>query len=167
MAIVFKGKVFSVEVGTFRFPNGTQHQMEIVRHPPSVVLIPVPDDGRVILIRQFRAPLGRDIWEFPAGSLNAGESAEAAAARECEEEVALVPRRVERLLGLYPSPGFCDEEMIFFRVSDLQKPAPASLHKPDEDEDIHVQVFTIAEAKAMAARGEIIDLKTAFGLTLI
>ena len=169
MAIAFKGRVFSVEVGSFPFSNGTEHQMEIVRHPPSVVLIPVMDgkEGRVVLIRQFRAPLDRDIWEFPAGSLNAGESAEAAAARECEEEVGLVPRRVERIRGLYSSPGFCDEEMIFFRVSDLHPPAPDSPHKRDEDEDIHVQVFTIAEAKAMAARGEIIDLKTAYGLTLI
>jgi len=57
--------------------------------------------------------------------------------------------------------------MIFFRVSDLRPPAPDSPHKPDEDEDIHVQIFTVAEAKAMVARGDIIDMKTAYGLTLV
>jgi hypothetical protein len=69
--------------------------------------------------------------------------------------------------GLFPSPGFCDEELIFFRVSDLRPPAADSLRKPDADEDIHAQTFAIEEAKAMAARGDIIDLKTAYGLTLV
>ena len=63
------------------------------------------------------------MWELPAGSLNPGESAEAAAARECEEEIALRPERIERLGGFYPTPGFCDEELIFFRVSDLRAAA--------------------------------------------
>jgi ADP-ribose pyrophosphatase len=131
------------------------------------VLIPIQADGRVVLIRQYRHALGRSIWELPAGSLDPGESAEAAAARECEEEIGLAPARLDRLQGLYSTPGYCDEELIFFRVSDLRPPAPDSPHKPDDDEDIQAQAFTIADAKAMAARGEIIDLKTAYGLTLI
>jgi ADP-ribose pyrophosphatase len=165
--VVFKGRVFSVEVVDVRFPNGRTHQQEIVRHAPSVVLIPLQDDGRVILIRQYRASIARQTWELPAGSLNPGETAAAAAARECEEEVRLVPWRIEQVRGLFPAPGFCDEELIYFRVFDLRPPAPDSPHKPDEDEDIQVETFTVAEAKAMAARGEIVDLKTAYGLTLI
>jgi hypothetical protein len=78
-----------------------------------------------------------------------------------------VPHRIERLGGWYPAPGYCDEEMIFFKVSDLRPPPPDSRHKPDEDEDIFVQRFTVQDAKSMAARGEIVDLKTAYGLTLI
>jgi ADP-ribose pyrophosphatase len=105
--------------------------------------------------------------ELPAGSVNAGESADAAAARECEEEIALVPTRIERVRGFYPAPGFCDEELIFFRVSGLVAPRADSPHKPDEDEDIQTEAFTIADAKALVARGEIIDLKTAYGLTLL
>jgi len=167
MAIVYKGRVFSVEVDRMKFPNGSAHEVSVVRHAPSVVIIPMKDPGHVILIRQYRPSIARELWELPAGSLDPGEAAEAAAARECEEEIGLVPHRVERLRGLFPAPGFCDEELIFFRVSDLRPPAPDSVHKPDEDEDIHPQVFTIAEARAMAARGDIIDLKTAFGLTLI
>jgi ADP-ribose pyrophosphatase len=167
MAIVFKGRVFSIEVADIQFPDGRKRTMEIVRHPPSIVLLPMQADGRVVLIRQFRPTIEREIWELPAGSVNPGESAEAAAARECEEEIGLVPARVERLRGFYPAPGFSDEELIFFRVSGLAAPAPDSTHKPDEDEDIHAEAFTIAEAKALVARGDIIDLKTAYGLTLL
>ena len=165
--MVYKGRVFFVEVDKARFPNGREHDMAIVRHPPSVVLIPMQDDDHVILIRQYRHSIRREIWELPAGSLDGGESAEAAAARECEEEIGLVPRRVEKLRGLYPTPGYCDEEMIYFRVSEFGPPAPDSPHTPDDDEDILAQVFTVAEAKALVARGEIVDLKTAYGLTLI
>ena len=165
--IVYQGRVFSVEVDKARLPNGRELDMAIVHHPPSVVLLPMQDDDHVILIRQYRHSIRREIWELPAGSVDAGESAEAAAARECEEEIALVPGRVQRIVGLYPTPGYCDEEMIYFRVSDLHPPAPGSPHKADEDEDIYVQAFTISEAKALATRGEIIDLKTAYGLTLI
>jgi len=167
MAIVFTGRVFSVDVGTVRLPNGRQHQVEIVRHPPSVVLLPMPDYDHVVLVRQFRPSIGRDLWECPAGSLDDGESPESAAARECEEEIALVPGRVERLAALFPAPGFCDEELVFFRVSELRAPDPDSPHHPDEDEDILAQRFTRSEAKAMVARGEIVDLKSAYALTLI
>ncbi|HMB80776.1 MAG TPA: NUDIX hydrolase, partial [Vicinamibacterales bacterium] len=131
MTIIFKGRVFSVETGTRRFPNGEEHDVEIVRHSASVVLIPVDIDGRVIIVRQYRAPLDREIWEFPAGRLNEGESAEDAARRECEEEIGLVPHRLERIRALYPAPGFCDEELIFFRVWDLREPPADSPHKPD------------------------------------
>ena len=167
MAIVYKGRVFSVEVERRRFPNGQEHEVAIVRHPPSVVLVPIADDGRVILIRQYRASVGREMWEFPAGSVDEGETPEQAAARECEEEIGLAPGRIERVRGLFPTPGFCDEELIFFRVSQLRSPAPDSQHKPDEDEDIHSQLVTLEDARAMVERGEIIDLKTAYGLTLV
>jgi ADP-ribose pyrophosphatase len=167
MPIVFTGRVFSVEVDRRRFPNGREHEVSIVRHRPSVVLIPIEHDGRVVLVRQYRAPIDRMTWEFPAGSVDEGESAENAARRECEEEIARVPAHVERLGAWYPVPGYCDEEMIFFRVSGLHPPPPDSPHKPDEDEDIESRSVTIAEARAMLARGEIVDLKTAFALTLL
>ena len=167
MNTIYKGRVFSVETGTRRFPNGREHEVEIVRHAASVVLIPVEHDGRVVIVKQYRAPLDRETWEFPAGRLNDGESAEAAARRECEEEIGFVPHRLEQLQALYPAPGFCDEELIFFRVSDLRLPAPDSPHKPDEDEDITARTLPIAEARAMLERGEIVDLKTAYALTLI
>jgi ADP-ribose diphosphatase len=167
MTTIYKGRVFSVETGTRRFPNGEEHEVEIVRHSPSVVLIPIQGDGRVVIVKQYRAPLDREMWEFPAGRVNDGESAEDAARRECEEEIGLVPHRIERLRGLYPTPGFCDEELIFFRVSQLRTPPADSPHKPDEDEDITMRVVAVDEVRAMVDRAEIVDLKTAYGLTLI
>jgi 8-oxo-dGTP pyrophosphatase MutT (NUDIX family) len=164
---VYRGRVFSVEVESVRLGDGREHEIATVRHSPAVVLIPLPDADHVVLIRQYRHAVGRDIWELPAGSVDPGESPEAAAARECEEEIALTPGRVERIAALYPTPGYCDELMIFFRATELGPPPPGSPHKPDDDEDIHVQTFTIAEAREMAARGEIVDLKSAYGLTLL
>jgi len=167
MAIVYKGRVFSVEVERRRFPNGREHEVAIVRHPPSVVLVPIADDGRVVLIRQYRASVSRELWEIPAGSVDEGETPDQAAARECEEEIGLAPGRIERVRGLFPTPGFCDEELIFYRVSQLRPPAADSPRKPDDDEDIQSQLVTIEEARSMVERGEIIDLKTAYGLTLV
>ena len=165
--IVYKGRVFSVDVEKIRLANGREHETAIVRHRPSVVLIPMEDRDHVVLVRQYRHSIRRELWELPAGSLDDGESAEAAARRECEEEIGRVPHTIERLRGLYPTPGYCDEEMIFFRVSDLREPPADSPHKPDEDEDIQAKAFTIAEARQMMEGGEIIDLKTAYGLTLV
>ena len=165
--IAFTSRVFSVEVERVRFPNGTEHDVAVVRHPPSVVLLPMPDERHVVLIRQYRPSIARELWELPAGSVDPDETAEAAAARECAEEIRLAPGRVERLRGLFPTPGFCDEELIFFRVSDLRSPAADSPHKADDDEDIYAETVSIDEARAMVERGEIVDLKTAYGLTLL
>src|SRR5262245_3952734 len=166
MQTVYKGRVFSVEVDRMKFPNGTTHEVAIVRHRPSVVLIPVMEDNRVVLIRQYRPAIARTMWELPAGTTDPGESPDQAAARECEEEIGLVPGKLERLGGFFPTPGFCDEELIFYRASNLREPS-GKRRSPDEDEDIQPKVVTVDEARSMVASGDIIDLKTAFGLTLI
>jgi ADP-ribose pyrophosphatase len=165
--VVYSGRVFSVEEERVVLPNGRTTELAIVRHRPSVVLIPLKDDGRIVMIRQYRHALKRELWELPAGNVDADESPESAARRECEEEIGEAPERVERLGACYPTPGYCDEEMIFFRASGLRAPAPDSPHKPDDDEDITTRPMTLAEARAMVARGEIVDLKTAYALTLL
>jgi ADP-ribose pyrophosphatase len=167
MAIVYSTRVFAVDVETVALADGRSHEMATIRHAPCVVLVPVLDDGRIVLIRQYRHSVKRMLWELPAGSIDPGESPEAAAHRECEEETRLAPGRVERLAAMFPAPGYCDEEMLFFRATGLHDPAPDSTHKPDDDEDITVHPTTVAEAKAMLARGDIVDLKTAYALTLI
>jgi ADP-ribose pyrophosphatase len=164
---VYTGRIFKLEVDRVTLPTGHTVTLEIVRHPGSVVLLPIPEPGKVILIRQYRYTLDRWIWELPAGSLKPGEDPAVAAARECEEEIGLVPRRVERLRGYYPTPGFCDEEMIYFRCEELEPPAPDSTARKDEDEEIEPRTFTVAEARALVATGEIVDLKTVAGLTLV
>jgi len=163
----FKGRIFSVTVDRVTVPNGRTVTLDIVRHPGSVVLIPMQDAAHVVLIRQYRYALDRWIWELPAGSLEIGEDPVAAAARECEEEIGLVPGRVEFAGAWYPTPGFCTEVMNYYRLRDLRAPAPDGprVHK-DPDEDIHVQVFTLEDARAMVRSGEIVDLKTSWGLTL-
>jgi ADP-ribose pyrophosphatase len=163
----YKGRVFSVEVESVALPNGHTSEIAIVRHAPSVVVIPVKDDGQIVMIRQYRHALTREVWELPAGSIDDGEAPEAAAARECEEEIGEAPARVERLGAFYPAPGYCDEEMIFFRAAGLHAPPPDSPHHPDEDEDITKKAMPLSEARAMVARGEIVDLKTAYALTLL
>jgi ADP-ribose pyrophosphatase len=167
MAIVFSGRVFAVEIDRRRFPNGTDHNVEIVRHRPCVVLIPVENDGRLVLVKQYRAPIDRETWELPAGGIEDGETPEAAAQRECEEETRRVPQRIDRLGAWFPTPGYCDEEMIFFRVSDLRAPDADSPRHADDDEEITTRLVTVDEAREMVRRGEIADLKTAFALTLL
>src|SRR5262245_38459687 len=100
MPIVYKGRVFSVDVETIHSPDGKAHIVETVRHRPSVVVLPMQDADHVVLVRQYRHSVRRYLWELPAGGLNEGESAESAAARECEEETRLTPGRVERIRGL-------------------------------------------------------------------
>jgi ADP-ribose pyrophosphatase len=166
-AVIREGRIFRIEVDTVVLPNGHTIDMEVIRHPGSVVLLPVPAPGQVILIRQYRYTLDRYIWELPAGSLKPGEDPDAAAVRECEEEIGLVPRRSERLKAFYPTPGFCDELMIFYRCTELEPPDRNSTARKDEDEDIEPRTFTLEEARRMIAAGEIVDLKTVAGLTLL
>ncbi len=166
-AVIHTGRIVRLEIDRVTLPSGHTIDMEIVRHPGSVVLLPVPSPGSIILIRQYRYAIDRWIWELPAGTLKAGEDPVAAAARECEEEIGLVPGRVTQLRGYYPTPGFCDEEMTYCRCDDLRPPAADSTVRKDEDEDIEPRSFSVTEARALAQSGEIVDLKTLAGLTLL
>lgn len=162
---VYDGKVFAVDRDRVRMPNGREVTLDVVRHPKSVVLIPVPENGHVVLIRQFRYAVNAWLWELPAGSVDEGESPEDAAARECHEEIGKVPATVVRVGVMHPTPGYCDEEMIFYRLSNLEEPtSEAAL---DEDEDIEARTFTLPDAREMIRRGEITDMKTVAGLGMI
>jgi ADP-ribose pyrophosphatase len=161
----FKGRVFSVDRDRVKMPNGRTVTVDVVRHSRSVVLVPVPEPGKVILIRQYRYAVNAFLWELPAGSVDEGESPEQAARRECHEEIGLVPSTIVRLSAMYPTPGYCDEEMVFFRLSGLEKTDEQAA--VDEDEDIEAKVFELRDAREMIRRGEIQDMKTLVGLTLI
>jgi len=165
---VFTGRIFTVDIESITLPRGEKLEAEVIRHPGSVVLIPLTATGEIVLVRQYRHAIGRWAWELPAGSLKPGEDPEAAAIRECHEEIGLIPASVERLGAFFPTPGYCDEEMNFFRAIGLRQPSagdPAA--KQDEDEDIEAKPFAVDEIRRMVASGEIIDLKTVAGLTLI
>lgn len=162
---VFKGRVFDVVVEEIAMPHGGSARMDIVRHGPSVVLIPVPAPGEVVLIRQYRHAIARYVWEFPAGTVDPQEDLEVAAQRELHEEIGRRARRVRRLGEFFPTPGFCDEAMTFYLMEDLVEPGEHA--EQDPDEILEPRVFTRDEVRAMIARGEIVDLKTVAGLALI
>lgn len=162
---VHVGRVFTTSRDRIRLPNGRVVTFDVVRHGESVILLPMPDPTRIVLVRQYRYVIDQWIWELPAGSVDAGETAEAAASRECHEEIGQVPRRVELLGALYPTPGYCDEVMIFFKLEGLSTPATDAV--PDEDELLHPVVFSVETALSMVDRGEIRDMKTALGLRMI
>lgn len=164
---IFRGRIFRVEVDRVTLPSGHTLDMEIVRHAGSVVLLPIPSPGHIVLIRQYRYTLDRWIWELPAGGLEPGEDPAAAAVRECEEEIGMVPERVTRIGGFYPTPGFCDEEMVYFRCEGLRAPAAGSEVSKDEDEQIEPRIFSMPDARALISRGEVVDLKTVAGLALL
>lgn len=163
--VVFDGRIISVEVDLVRLPNGRQASFEIVRHRGSVVLLAQPSAETIVLIRQYRYVIRRWIWELPAGSRESGERLAACARRECEEETGFRPRRVERLLTLYPTPGFCDEAMTFYRCTDL-RPAGREVAR-DIDEQLEPREFSMREARRLVRQGRIIDMKTVVGLGLL
>jgi ADP-ribose pyrophosphatase len=164
---VFSGRIFTVNVETITLPRGERLEAEIVRHPGSVVLIPVTDSGEIVLVRQYRHAIGRSVWELPAGSLKKDEDPRDAAVRECHEEIGRIPASIERLGTFFPTPGYCDEEMTFYRATGLRAPlADDPMARQDEDEDIEAKPFAVDEIRRMVAAGDIIDLKTVAGLTL-
>ena len=164
---VFEGRVFSVVVESITTRKGGKMEVEIVRHPGSVVLIPINEAGEIILVKQYRHSIGRDAWELPAGTLKPNEEPKKAAGRECHEEIGLVPSKLEMLGAFFPTPGYCDEEMNFFRATGLREPRADEKAEQDEDEDIEKQAFSFERIKAMIRGGEIVDLKTVAGLALL
>jgi ADP-ribose pyrophosphatase len=162
---MFAGKVFDVERDRVLFEDGRQVDLDIVRHPPSVVLVPMPSHDQVILVRQYRHAIGRWIWELPAGTADPEEDPDAAAMRECHEEIGVTPGRLTRLGTLVPTPGFCDEAMTFYLAEDLRAPSHAAAQ--DEDEQLEPRTFTLAEIEGLVGRGEVEDMKTLAGLDLL
>ena len=163
---VYEGRIFTVQVETITLPKGGTLNAEIVRHPGSVVIVPITARGEVILVRQYRHALGRWAWELPAGSLKPGEDILEAARRECHEEIGLVADSLDALGAFYPTPGYCDELMHFCRASGLREPRDDEHAEQDEDEDIEAKAFSNDALTRMIAAGEIIDLKTIAGLAL-
>jgi ADP-ribose pyrophosphatase len=165
---VYHGRVFTVQIETITLPKGGELKAEIIRHPGSVVIVPVTDAGEIVLVQQYRHAIGRLAWELPAGSLKPGEQIEHAAIRECHEEIGFIPASMKRAGSFFPTPGYCDEEMHFFIASGLRKPgADDEAAHQDEDEDIEARPFPLATVRAMIASGEIVDLKTVAGLSLL
>ncbi len=158
---VFDGRVFQVTVDTVSEGELT-YQRDVVHHPGSAVIVPVHDDGTVVLVRQYRHPAVRYLLEVPAGTLADGERPDAGAARELEEELGLVAQHLDKLSEFFVSPGFLEEKMWVYLATGLSEGKP----NPDDDEVLEVVRLPIGEALEMITSGEIQDAKTIIGLML-
>jgi ADP-ribose pyrophosphatase len=141
-------------------PDGSLHVREIVDHPGAVTIIPILDDGRVCLIRNFRVAVGRTLVELPAGTLEKGEDPEATAARELTEETGYRATSIEKLLEFVMSPGILNERMHLFLARGLRS-GPTAL---ESGENIQTFVVDWSEAMRMVFDGTIVDAKTLVGL---
>jgi ADP-ribose pyrophosphatase len=159
---LYDGKVLALDVDEVEEPGGVKAVREVVRHRGSVAVLPVHEDGRVVLVRQYRYPVDGMVWELPAGRLDPGETPEEGARRELEEEAGLRASLLEPLSVFYTTPGFCDDTMYLFRASALGAVPP----RPDEDERIEAKVFTLEEARNMIRGGEVREAKTLIALLL-
>ncbi len=156
----YRGVRYAMHLVKERLPSGTIAERDVVRHPGAAVVLPILDDGRVVLVVQHRTALGGDLIELPAGVLEPGEQPLAAAARELEEETGYRARSIEPLLVFYPTPGFCDERMHIFLATGLE-PTQQNL---DEDEFIHISIRSLDEARQLVRDGGITDGKTVAAL---
>ena len=122
---VYEGPRIYVERLSVEAPDGSVFEREVVRHPGAVAVVPVTEAGGVLLVRQFRAPIGRALLEIPAGTRDVdGEPPEQTALRELAEEVGVHARSIEELGRFWNSPGFCDEETIVYLATDLEACEP-------------------------------------------
>ena len=156
---VFQGRVFSVRVDVVEDAGATR-TIDVVEHALSYAIIARPDPAKILLVHQYRHAVGKSLWEIPAGMAEAGEDLAHGALRELREETGYRGGRIEQLFTLFPTPGFCDEQLAFFLVDDLQSGATQF----DDDEDIQTRAVGIEEALAMLDRSAIIDGKTATAL---
>jgi len=153
---VYEGKVISVDLDGVRLPNGRETSLEIVRHPGASAVVPVMDDGRVLLIRQYRWAAGGYLLEAPAGKLDPGEDPGACAARELEEETGFRARTVEKLASVWTTPGFTDELIHLYLARGLEP----GRQRLDSDEVLEPCPMTWDEVDAAIADGSLCDAKT-------
>jgi ADP-ribose pyrophosphatase len=159
---VFDGRLLTVRVDTVKTPGGRETSREVVAHPGAVGILPLTEDNRVILVRQFRYAVGRELLEIPAGTREPEETAEACAHRELEEEVGMRAGQLGLMATFFVSPGWCNEELVIFRAWDLE-PSKANL---EDDEDLEVVVVGPEEIPQLIAGGQIADAKTLTSLTM-
>lgn len=159
---VLQNKLFRIVDETATDPSGFQIRRFIVRHPGSAVMMAVDANDRVLLVRQFRLPAERNLWELPAGRLDPGESPLEAARRELREETGYTAKKWVKLVSFWPSPGYVDEKMNLFLALDLVE----GEQHPMPDERIEKRWFPKTELGNLIRAGKIQDAKTIIGYFL-
>ncbi|MFO7983553.1 MAG: NUDIX hydrolase [Desulfuromonadales bacterium] len=153
---IYNGRIIHLKIENHRLPDGREAAFEIVRHPGGAAVLPVLDDGRLVLIRQYRAPVGRIVLEIPAGKLDGGEPPSQCAERELIEETGYRAGRLEKLGEMLTAVGFCDELLHLYLASELSAVDRAL----EPDEFIETVIIPAGEAFNLVDRGEITDGKT-------
>jgi ADP-ribose pyrophosphatase len=157
---VFEGRLLKIYINTVELPDGRTAIREVIRHQGAVAVVPFDAEGNVLLVRQYRAGIDRDIIEIPAGLLEAGEDPAACAERELREETGYRPGILESLGGYNVAPGYTNEYIHLYLARDLE-PAPLA---QDSEEFLELIRLPFDEALAMVERGEISDSKTIIAL---
>ena len=160
--VVFEGNLLTVRRDTVELPNGKHATRELIQHPGAVAVVPIRNDGKILLVRQFRYPVDQLTLEIPAGKLDLGEEPEACAKRELEEETGYKAKKLRLLSSILTTPGFTNEVIHLYVAEDLVFAEQC----PDEDEFIDVEVFTKEEIRKMIENGTICDAKSLLGLLL-
>jgi ADP-ribose pyrophosphatase len=157
---IYSGKIVTLFVDTIRQKSGGTTIREVVLHPGGVTAVPVLDDGRLLLIRQFRYPIQRYILELPAGKLDSGQPPLETVARELEEEIGYRAGKLTHECTFYTTPGICNESIHLFLARNL---APCKQHL-EEGEHIAVESYSIEECLQKIKTGDIRDGKTILGI---
>ncbi|NLY85905.1 MAG: NUDIX hydrolase [Tissierellia bacterium] len=159
---LYEGKILNLRVDTVELPDKKYSKREIVEHPGSVAVIPIADDGSIILVKQYRKAVEKFLLEIPAGKLEINEEPRVTAIRELKEETGYSTEKMEYLMEFYTSPGFTNEKIYLFLATDLVKGEATQ----DTDEYIKVEKYNIDLLIKMIERGEITDSKTIIGIIL-
>ncbi len=160
--LIHKGKVFSL-VNEVIYAKGKNISVDLIKHPGAVVIIPVLNNNKVVLLKQFRPAVKKYIYEFPAGTLNQNETPLSAANRELEEETGFVAKKLDKVFKVIPVPGYSTEIMHFFIAKDLIK---GKLNL-DKDEILKAEVIGIDKILSLAKKGKISDAKTLVGIFIL
>ncbi len=159
--ILFRGKVFNLRVDKIRYDSGNEGVREIAVHPGGAVVVPVKDDGKLVMVSQYRYPMERNLIEFPAGKLDFNEEPIICATRELQEETGYSAANFQRLGSISTTPGFCTEILHIFLATGL---TPGD-HKREEGEfGMEVKEFSYNEIEEKIMKGDIFDSKTICGL---
>ena len=161
----YTGRIINLDLDRVRFPDGSEGELEMIRHPGASAVVPflsdpAGDDPQVLLIRQYRYAAEGFVYEIPAGRLDAGESPEACARRELREETGCTAERIEPLYTFYTTPGFTDERIHAFMASGLVRGDAAR----EADEIMELVPMALSRALGMIRDNEIVDAKTALSL---
>ena len=160
---VYVGKIFALRADEVLMPGGNAARREVVEHYGAVAILALDDDGNVVLVYQYRHPLGRRLWELPAGLLDlGGEAPHLTAARELEEEAGLAAADWRVLVDLDSAPGFSDESVRVYLATGISDVGRPEAH--DEEADLIVKRVPLSEAVRMVMSGEIVNAIAVAGI---